>query len=278
MKIIRSKSFLTLFIVLFIPVYNSFAKSSVTVPVITARYHAVAEFPAEINPLSVIYPLSLQDYRKQTEAYIKAFSKKEREYIIYIFAKGKNFFPKAVEVLDKYEVPQELQMIPVLESAFNANAVSPVGAVGHWQFMSTLAKEYGLRTGGKHDERRNFTKSTIAAAKFFRDQLDYFNEDILLAVAAYNCGQGRVRSSIKKSGKADPNFWEIKKYLPAETRKFVMNFIALNVIFSNYEKFLNEELNFDEPLLIQKKPTFTQSVPQDTIIKMDSLSSAALVL
>ena len=58
-------------------------------------------------------------------------------------------------------------MIPVLESEFNANAVSPVGAVGHWQFMTTLAKEYGLRTGGKYDERRNFAKSTVAAAKVF---------------------------------------------------------------------------------------------------------------
>ena len=87
--------------------------------------------------------------------------------------------------------------------------------------------------------------------KFFRDQLDYFNDDLLLSVAAYNCGQGRIRSSVKKSGKADATYWDIKKYLPAETRKFVMNFIALNVIFSNYEKFLNKELNFNEPPLIQ---------------------------
>ena len=101
--------------------------------------------------------------------------------ISFIFSqRARNFFPKAIEVLDKYDVPLELQMIPVLESEFNANAVSPAGAVGYWQFMSELAKEYGLRTGGKYDERRNFAKSTVAAAKFFRDQLDYFNDDLLL--------------------------------------------------------------------------------------------------
>ena len=114
---------------------------------------------------------------------------------------------------------RKLQMIPVLESEFNANAVSPVGAVGHWQFMATLAKEYGLRTGGKYDERKNFAKSTVAAAKFFRDQLDYFNDDLLLSVAAYNCGQGRVRSSIKKSGKADRNLLGYKKVSSCRNKK-----------------------------------------------------------
>jgi membrane-bound lytic murein transglycosylase D len=269
MKIIRSKSFLTLLIILFIIGFSSSAKSIIGFPGIILNPYAVTEFPGEINPLSVVYPASLQDYRKQTKEYIKVFSKKEREYIIHIFSKGKNFFPKALEVLDKYDVPQELQMIPVLESEFNANAVSPVGAVGHWQFMATLAKEYGLRTGGKYDERRNFAKSTVAAAKFFRDQLDYFNDDLLLAVAAYNCGQGRIRSSVKKSGKADANYWDIRRYLPAETRKFVMNFIALNVIFTNYEKFLNKELNFNEPPLIQ-------IASHDSIITKDSLSSVVL--
>ena len=161
------------------------------------------------------------------------------------------FFPKAIDILDKHDVPLELQMIPALESQFNANAVSPAGAVGYYQFMSELAKEYGLHTGGKYDERKNFTKSTVAAAKFFKDQLDYFNDDLLLSVASYNCGPGRVRLAIKKSGKADATFWDIKKYLPVETRKFVMDFIAFNVIAANYDKFLNKKLDFSEPPLIQ---------------------------
>jgi membrane-bound lytic murein transglycosylase D len=271
MKIIRSKSFLTLLIILFVIGFSTSAKSLIGFPGISPflRY-PVTELPAtEINPLSVIYPASLEGFRKQTKEYIKSFSKKERESIIHIFLRGKNFFPRATEVLDKYNVPLELQMIPVVESAFNANAVSPVGAVGYWQFMSDLAKEYGLRTGGKYDERRNFAKSTAAAAKFFRDQLDYFNDDLLLSVAAYNCGQGRVRSSIKKCAKTDATYWDIKKYLPSETRKFVMKFIALNVIFSNYEKFLNKELNFNEPPLI---PVASQY----SIFIQDSLSAIVL--
>jgi Transglycosylase SLT domain len=271
MKIIRSKGFLTLLIILFVIGFSTSAGSLIGFPgILPFGHYSITKAPGEINPLSVVYPASLQDYRKQTKEYIKTFSKKERDYIIHIFSKGRNFFPKALEVLDKYNVPQELQMIPVLESEFNPNAVSPAGAVGHWQFMSTLAKEYGLRTGGKYDERRNFSKSTVAAAKFFRDQLDFFNDDLLLCVAAYNCGQGRVRSSIKKSGKADATYWDIKRYLPAETRKFVMNFIAFNVIFTNYEKFLNKELNFNEP------PLLTVAASRDSTILKDSLSSIAL--
>ena len=157
---------------------------------LSTLHSPLSELPGEINPLSVVYPASLEDYRKQTKEYVKSFSKKERENIIHIFSKGKNFFPKTLEVLDEFDVPVELQMIPVLESAFNANAVSHAGAVGYWQFMTILAKEYGLRTGGKHDERRNFAKSTVAAAKFFRDQLDYFNDDLLLCCSSIQLRAG----------------------------------------------------------------------------------------
>lgn len=251
MKTIQSKILLTLIIIFFIVGFTTSAKSLIDLPEYTFNEtQPVTDLPIA-NPLSVVYPESLQEHRLQTKEYIKSFSKKQREYIIYIFSKGKKFFSKAANVLDKYNVPAELQMIPVLESDFNANAVSPAGAVGYWQFMQELAGEYGLRTNGKYDERKNFTKSTIAAAKFFRDQLDFFNDDLLLSVAAYNCGQGRVRSSLAKSKKENPSYWDIKRFLPSETRKFVMNFIALNVIYINYEKFINKELNFNEPPLIQ---------------------------
>jgi membrane-bound lytic murein transglycosylase D len=123
--------------------------------------------------------------------------------------------------------------------------------------------------GSKYDERRNFIKSTVAAAKFFRDQLDYFNGDLLLSVASYNCGLGRVQLGIKKSGKKDATFWDIKKYLPYETRRFVMDFITFNVIAANYDKFLNKKLDFNEPPLIQ--------VATDDLLKnTDSLTVKAL--
>lgn len=248
MKTIQGKLLLSLIIIFFIIGLTASAKSIIEIPDYTyTESEPVAKPAEEINPLAVVYPETLQDYRFQTKDYIKSFSKKKREYIIYLFQKGKNFLPKAINILNKYDLPAELQMIPVLESQFNANAVSNAGAVGYWQFMSELAREYGLHINGKYDERKNFTKSTIAAAKFFQDQLDYFDDDLLLSVAAYNCGPGRVQSSIRKSGIKDADFWQIKKYLPYETRKFVMDFIAFNVIAANYEKFLNNKLDFKQP-------------------------------
>jgi membrane-bound lytic murein transglycosylase D len=270
MKAIQSKILLALIIVFFIVGFTTSAKSLIGFPEHPEKTPStVTELPVATNPLAVVYPESLEEHRLQTKNYIKSFSKKEREYIIYIFSKGKKFFPKAANVLDKYNVPMELQMIPVLESDFNANAVSPAGAVGYWQFMPELANEYGLNTRGKYDERKNFTKSTIAAAKFFRDQLDFFNDNLLLSVAAYNCGQGRVRASLARSKKENACYWDIKKFLPSETRKFVMNFIALNVIYANYEKFLNKELNFNEPPVIKVAPA-------DSIKSNDSLCVTTL--
>jgi membrane-bound lytic murein transglycosylase D len=203
------------------------------------------------NPDWVSYPSALAEHRDDSKEYVKQYSRNEREYIIHMFHKGKNFFPQAVVIFDKYNVPDELQMLPALESNFNGNAVSRAGAVGYWQFMSELAEDYGLNTKGKYDERKNFAKSTTAAAKYFRDQLRYFKGDLLLCVASYNCGTGRVLSDIKKTGKANADFWDIKKYLPNETRLFVMRFIALNVISANYDKFLQRRLDFKEPQLVQ---------------------------
>lgn len=258
MKSIQSKSLLTLIIIFFIIGFSTSAKNlfgfenrtkSSDADTISTEVHF--EKTLVRNPDRVIYPLSLEEDREKSKDYVKHYSRSEREYIIHMFHKGKNFFPKAVAIFDKYDVPDELQMLPALESNFNGNAVSKAGAVGYWQFMRELAGEYGLQTGGKYDERRNFTKSTVAAAKFLRDQLDYFDGDLLLTVASFNCGPGRVVSDIKKTGKRNATFWDIKKYLPNETRLFVMRFIALNVVAANYDNFLKKHLNFEEPPLIQ---------------------------
>lgn len=270
MKTIQSKNLLSLIIIFFIIGFSTSAKSLIGDPVSPFESEPIVSVTSEANPLAVVYPESLQDYRIETKDYVKSYSKKNREYIIYMFQKGKKFFSKAIDILDKYDVPLELQMIPVLESQFNANAVSPAGAVGYWQFMSELAGEYGLHTAGKNDERKNFVKSTVAAAKFFRDQLECFNEDLLLSVAAYNCGPGRVQSSIRKSGNKNADYWDIKKYLPSETRKFVMDFIAFNVIAANYDKFLNKKMDFTEPVLVKI------DAADSTIRRSDSLTVSTL--
>ena len=84
----------------------------------------------------------------------------------------------------------------------------------------------------------------MVAAKYLRERCRNLNNKLLLIVASYNWGVGNVWHAMEKTGKANPTFWDIKKYLPAETKAYVMNFITLNVIFNNYDKFAKNQLVF----------------------------------
>lgn len=260
MKRIQSKSLLTLVIILIIigisttSARNLIGSQSDIVLDSTVNHDSSTEARSLYvinNPNRVLYPQILEEHRDESKEYIRKYIHRERSYIKLMFHRGKNYMPIARKIFDQYDVPYEFQVLPALESNFNAQAVSPVGAVGYWQFMSELAHEYGLKTGGNNDERKNFRKSTVAAAKFFRNQLNAFNDDILLVVASFNCGPGRVNYALKKSGNKNADFWEVKEYLPAETRRFVMKFLALNVISMNYDKFLHSDIDFDQPATFQ---------------------------
>lgn len=260
MKRIQSKSLLTLVIILIIigisttSARNLIGSQSDIVLDSTVNHDSSADARSLYvidNPNRVLYPRILEEHRDESKEYIRKYIHRERSYIKLMFHRGKNYMPISRKIFDQYDVPYEFQVLPALESNFNAQAVSPVGAVGYWQFMSELAHEYGLKTGGSNDERKNFRKSTVAAAKFFRNQLNVFNNDILLVVASFNCGPGRVNYALKKSGNKNADFWEVKEYLPAETRRFVMKFLALNVIAMNYNKFLHSDIDFEEPATLQ---------------------------
>ncbi|MGC4100680.1 lytic transglycosylase domain-containing protein [Ferruginibacter sp.] len=232
-----------------------------------------------IKDANVVYPDLLCGNEEQSLDYIEKFSNNRREYLIRTYNKGKKFFPKAAAILGKHNIPNEFKVLLALESAFNANAVSKAGAVGYWQIMDEVAKEYGLKYAPhlsaaekkrqlklakalakkEHkkykpviikDERKNFDRSTYLAARYLKDRCRNLDNDYLLVVASYNCGVGNVWEAMKKTGKDDPDFWDVKNYLPAETRSYVMNFIALNVIFNNYEKFLSNTLCF-KPVVVK---------------------------
>lgn len=221
---------------------------------------------------NVVFPDVLAGNEEQALDYVEKFSTNRRAYLIRMYGRSKKYFPKASAILKKHNLPQELKVLLALESAFNANAVSKAGAVGYWQIMDEVAKEYGLKyvaqekadkkTENKKevkavaekkplvkavtpkDDRKNFNKSTYAAARYLKDRSRNLDNDLLLMVASYNCGVGNVWEAMKKTGLKDPGFWDVKAYLPSETQAYVMNFITLNVIFNNYEKFANNTLLF----------------------------------
>ncbi|MBC7848985.1 MAG: lytic transglycosylase domain-containing protein [Chitinophagaceae bacterium] len=142
---------------------------------------------------------------------------------------GRPYFNMIDAVFTKYNLPVELKYLAVIESKLKTSAVSWVGAVGPWQFMPVTARELGLKVTRKVDERRDYYKSTHAAAKYLRDLYKEFG-DWLLVIAAYNGGPGNVNSAIRKSG-GSKNFWAIQGYLPNETRNHVKKFIGTHYIF-----------------------------------------------
>lgn len=141
---------------------------------------------------------------------------------------GKPYFDMYDGILSQYGLPKELKYLSVIESSLMSNLVSVAGAKGPWQLMAAPARELGLRVSGKIDERTNYLKSTHAAAKMLKSLYGQFN-DWLLVIAAYNCGPGRMRQAIKKSGTR--NFWELQPYLPLETRNHVKKFIGTHYAF-----------------------------------------------
>jgi len=149
--------------------------------------------------------------------------------------RGKVNFSLIDNVLAKNNIPKELKYLAVIESALNNKAISPVGAVGPWQFMESTARLMGLTVTKKRDDRKDFYKSTHAAAKYLTYLYDQLN-DWLLVVAAYNSGPTPVLRAMERTG--SNNFWDIKKYLPRETQGHVLAFIATASIFENMSKFI----------------------------------------
>lgn len=144
-----------------------------------------------------------------------------------------NFYtPIFEEALEAYGVPLELKYLPVIESAMNPKATSPVGAAGLWQFMPGTGKQYGLEINSLVDERRDPIKSSYAAARFLRDLYNIFG-DWSTVIASYNCGPGNVKKAMKRAG-GTSDYWAIYPYLPKETRGYVPAFIAANYVMNYY--------------------------------------------
>jgi membrane-bound lytic murein transglycosylase D len=167
----------------------------------------------KLNPMAVSF---VEDYTEQNNTKLTNMKTWGRPYLDMMD-----------EVLAKHNLPTELKYLSVIESELKSNATSWVGAKGPWQFMPGTARELGLRVNGKVDERKDFAKSTEAAAKYLTNLHGIFN-DWLLVIASYNCGPGPVLSAIKKSGSR--NFWALQNYLPTESRNHVKKFIATHYI------------------------------------------------
>lgn len=177
---------------------------------------AVSENIIRLNPRAV--------------SFVHDYMAKNRKHLMAIKDRGLPYFNLMDEILVQHGLPTELKYLAVIESKLNSSAVSHAGAVGPWQFMAPTAKNYGLKITKYKDERRDYHKSTHAAAKYLKYLYNEFG-DWLLAIAAYNGGPGYVYNAIKKS--KSRNFWDLQYYLPAESRNHVKKFISTHYVFEN---------------------------------------------
>ncbi len=191
------------------------------------------ELIEDLNTLNDQTPFNI--YHNPTlERYIRVFLKNRRDNLSQLMAKAQYYFPLFERYLDQYNLPLELKYLAVVESALQPTANSHAGAKGLWQFMYGTAKQYGLEVNTYVDERFDPIKSTQAACAYLTDLYKMFN-DWDLVLAAYNSGQGNVSRAIKKSGGLT-NYWQLRSYLPSETRGYVPAFLATYYIFKFADK------------------------------------------
>jgi membrane-bound lytic murein transglycosylase D len=138
-----------------------------------------------------------------------------------------------LEEAEKRNMPTEVVLLPVVESAFQPFAYSPGRAAGLWQFIPSTGRHYGLKQNWWYDGRRDIIASTHAALDFLQHLARTFDGDWELALAAYNSGSGTVSRSIRKNRKKgkETNFWSLK--LPKETQDYVPRLLAISKIIEN---------------------------------------------
>ena len=158
-------------------------------------------------------------------------------YFDRIAERAEPFLFWIVGEIERRNLPMELALIPIVESTFNPNAYSPKHAVGLWQFIGPTAKSFGLQQDWWYDGRRDPRASTVAALDFLEELHLEFDNNWLLALAAYNTGPGNVKRAIRRANMTTKtaDFWSLS--LAKETKAHVPKILALAKLISNSSRY-----------------------------------------
>lgn len=170
--------------------------------------------------------ISQRNWYVNHKSYLDRVAKRSEPFIHYI-----------VEELEKNDMPIEMALLPIVESAFDPFAYSHGRASGMWQFVPGTGKRFGMKQNWWYDGRRDVIASTQGAIKYLKYLHKFFDGDWLLALAAYNSGEGRVRAAVRKNRKKNKptDFWSLS--LPKETRAYVPKLLALADIIKRPDDF-----------------------------------------
>jgi membrane-bound lytic murein transglycosylase D len=161
------------------------------------------------------------------ETYMQGYLQNHSKYLYQLRSTAIPYFNIIENIFKEYGLPPEMKYLAVIESGLKTSATSHVGAAGPWQFMPETGIQFGLVVNKYQDDRRDYFKSTRAAALLLLNLYAQYH-DWLLVIAAYNGGSGRVDKAIAKSN--SKSFWDLQYYLPEESRNHVKKFIATHFV------------------------------------------------
>ncbi|XOV78662.1 MAG: LysM peptidoglycan-binding domain-containing protein [Aestuariibacter sp.] len=164
------------------------------------------------------------------------------DYMRRVNKRATPFLSHIVNALEEHDMPLELALLPIVESAFDPFAYSHGRAAGMWQFIPGTAKRFGMKQNWWYDGRRDVIASTQGAIKYLKYLHKMFDGDWLHAIAAYNSGEGRVLRAIRTNKKRGlpTDFWHLD--LPRETRAYVPKLLALSDLL-----YRSQEMDFPWP-------------------------------
>ncbi|EAR8516995.1 murein transglycosylase D [Salmonella enterica] len=170
--------------------------------------------------------------REQKQKYLR-----NKSYLHDVTLRAEPYMYWIAGQVKKRNMPMELVLLPIVESAFDPHATSDANAAGIWQIIPSTGRNYGLKQTRNYDARRDVVASTTAALDMMQRLNKMFDGDWLLTVAAYNSGEGRVMRAIKanKARGKPTDFWSLS--LPRETKLYVPKMLALSEILKNSKRY-----------------------------------------
>jgi Transglycosylase SLT domain/FHA domain len=180
---------------------------------------------------------------ERVKYHISVYSGPLHNTIAKYISRREKYFPMIRRVFKENNLPEDLAYVSMLESGFNPRALSHAGARGMWQFMPETGRRYGLRVQESFDERLDPEKASLAAARYFKELIGIFGgrSSVMLAMAAYNAGEGRIVGALRKIDNPMRNrdFWYIYRmgYLAEETNEYIPRVISLLIISEHPQQY-----------------------------------------
>lgn len=201
--------------------------SSLVKPVQTATPRAIQPEESDLWQLTrqhLQLPLDYQHPRLESQLnwYLRHPSHMPR-----VTERAKPYYHHILHEVLKRDMPAEIALLPIIESAYDPFAYSHGSAAGPWQFIPGTARHFGLRSSWWYDGRRDILASTDAALTYLEQLHRRFDGDWLLALAAYNAGGGTVSRAMRRNREQNKptDFWSLD--LPAETKAYVPKLLAV---------------------------------------------------